>query len=749
MGAVFEWFKGRQRAPYDSKTPYLIIYHRGQRSTMTLSTFCSVLASTFLPLICYCQPLSFGPLGFGLGGTRTTNPCDDECECYDLETPGGSEPRFVVKCQGMKYGLMQGMSIPKNLPINTTDLIVSEYLLGTLSMSSFPNYDFPLNPMLRNVYLKDCHISYLSFDTFKGNSFIAIKNVTLNQNLFELIVEGTFNHLPIENIAMDRNFLQKVQKLAFRNLPQVHTINLSHNSITEIQHGAFNNLPLLTTLDLSYNWLTRIPGEDISQLPSLKCLNLDYNTWNCSCEMSWIVNFSSILNGSQAMCLYPSTLNGTALHQLTIRDFEHCFASESPFRGGAIIMLGTPVLAICVSVFWWIKQSNSKRIRQIIFDPKDILASKNNVTVYRGRLADGRLAAIKEYPRLTRLRELDVCLHLSKSGPLNPNIIQYLCVETDFRHTYIALELCDGNLVDLLSDHKDLHSFLTPECCLIQIARGMEFLHKQKVEHRDIKPQNILWRHSDSAEIRFIISDFDLSHLIKDESSGLCGSMGWTAPELWNRGEVSTATDLFSLGCVFYFVLRQGGHPFGSVDEPQICQNNIIDEKFKPSFEKLNEYHSDFTVALAEDLIKSMIDTEASKRSDAGGILSHPLFWKDSQLVDFYHKIGNLMEDMKLSKIKDLKDNLELNAATVFHDNWKDKLDKIVRSDVKRFKENEVCGLLRVIRNKIEHYGRLGEELRAIYSNSPQGVVKYYNDKFPKLLVYTYHQARVLGIEFD
>lgn len=674
----------------------------------------------------------------------------------------------------MKYGLMQGMSIPKNLPINTTDLIVSEYLLGTLSLSSFPNFDFPLNPMLQSVYLKDCHISYLSSDTFQGNSFIAIKNVTLNQNLFEVIVEGTFNHLPIENITLDRNFVQKVHKSAFRNLPKVHTINLSHNSITEIQNGAFDNLPLLTALDLSYNWLTSIPGEDISQLPSLKVLNLDYNFWNCSCEMSWIVNFSSILNESQAMCLYPSTLNGTTLHQLTIRDFEHCFASESPFQSGAIVMLGATVLTICASVFCVLKQSSSKRIRQIIFDPKDILASKNNVTIYRGRLADGRLAAIKKYPPLTRLRELNVFLHLSKNGSPHPNVIQYLCKEIYLKHTYIALELCEGNLVDLLSNHKELYSFLTPECCLSQISSGMEFLHEQEVEHRDIKPQNILWRCSGGAKIRFIISDFDLSHLIKDESSGLRGSRGWSAPELWNRGEVSTAIDVFSLGCVFYFALSQGSHPFGLVEqaqifqdsddgrdfslanlneqhrdftmeEAQICQDNIKENKF--SLENLNKHHSDFIVALAEDLIVAMIDPEASKRPDVGGILSHPLFWTDSQLVDFYHKMGNLMEDMKQSKVKVLKENLELNAATVFHENWKNQLDKIVRSDVKRFKENEVCGLLRVVRNKIEHYGRLGEELRAMYSNSPEGVVKYYNSKFPKLLVYTYHETRALGID--
>ena len=134
-----------------------------------------------------------------------------------------------------------------------------------------------------------------------------------------------------------------------------------------------------------------------------------------------------------------------------------------------------------------------------------------------------------------------------------------------------------------------------------------------------------------------------------------------------------------------------------------------------------------------------MIAQNASKRPDAGSILKHPLFWEDSEMEAFYHQMGNYMEDMKSQSVQQLKKNLEHNATTVFQGNWKDRLDKIVRSDVKRFKEDKISGLLRVVRNKIEHYGCLREELQAVYLNSPKGVVKYYNGRFPKLLIYTFH----------
>ena len=46
--------------------------------------------------------------------------------------------------------------------------------------------------------------------------------------------------------------------------------------------------------------------------------------------------------------------------------------------------------------------------------------------------------------------------------------------------------------------------------------------------------------------------------------SGIAGTEGWIAPEmmLGNRS-TSCCVDVFSLGCVYYFVLSNGHHPFG------------------------------------------------------------------------------------------------------------------------------------------------------------------------------------------
>lgn len=42
-----------------------------------------------------------------------------------------------------------------------------------------------------------------------------------------------------------------------------------------------------------------------------------------------------------------------------------------------------------------------------------------------------------------------------------------------------------------------------------------------------------------------------------------CGSSGWQAPEQLLHGRQTRAVDLFSLGCVLFFCITGGRHPFG------------------------------------------------------------------------------------------------------------------------------------------------------------------------------------------
>ena len=151
-------------------------------------------------------------------------------------------------------------------------------------------------------------------------------------------------------------------------------------------------------------------------------------------------------------------------------------------------------------------------------------------------------------------------------------------------HRYIVLELCAGTLSDVCNGTykgPDLPPDIT---VLIEIATGLQYIHSKKLVHRDIKPDNILI----SFDGRIKLSDFGLcketsiNHTYSI-SGPMKGTKFWMAQELLNvaannltpvRGSIKS--DIFSAGCVFFYFLKRGVHPFG---EEIFVVENIINDK--------------------------------------------------------------------------------------------------------------------------------------------------------------------------
>jgi serine/threonine protein kinase len=129
----------------------------------------------------------------------------------------------------------------------------------------------------------------------------------------------------------------------------------------------------------------------------------------------------------------------------------------------------------------------------------------------------------------------------------------------------------------------------TDEQVLVQMAEGLHYIHSQKIVnesqpliYRNVTPENILISCDHPAVIKW--ADFGLSRAVVTGSrsftwSQLKGTERWLAPELI-QSDVKTkvrgsqSCDVFALGCVFFFFLKQGMHPFGDGDK-YIVQYNI------------------------------------------------------------------------------------------------------------------------------------------------------------------------------
>ena len=110
---------------------------------------------------------------------------------------------------------------------------------------------------------------------------------------------------------------------------------------------------------------------------------------------------------------------------------------------------------------------------------------------------------------------------------------------------------------------------------LYQIACGVAYIYSKKLVHRDIKPENILISLTDPVMMK--ISDFGLSKSVNSRGSfsdsGIKGTHNWMAPELLAKANssdeveiaqrASVKSDIFSTGCVFFYFVTRGTHPFG------------------------------------------------------------------------------------------------------------------------------------------------------------------------------------------
>ncbi len=142
------------------------------------------------------------------------------------------------------------------------------------------------------------------------------------------------------------------------------------------------------------------------------------------------------------------------------------------------------------------------------------------------------------------------------------------------------MELCAGTLSEVIANKYEGPSLPTHRESMYQIADGLEYMHSKKLIHRDIKPENILI--SKTGQLK--LSDFGLCKSISTRDtcsmSGTKGTLLWMAPEMRGNDEIrkrssASMSDIFPCGCVFFFLLTGGKHPFGDLNDHDQIRLNI------------------------------------------------------------------------------------------------------------------------------------------------------------------------------
>lgn len=261
-----------------------------------------------------------------------------------------------------------------------------------------------------------------------------------------------------------------------------------------------------------------------------------------------------------------------------------------------------------------------------------------------------------------------------------------------------------------------------------------------KIVHRDIKPGNILITKcpKEKNRLKALISDFGLCRKISEgrqsltARTGSAGTDGWIAPEmLCQAKKISCAVDIFSYGCIMYYVLSGGQHPFGN--DVYRRQANIQNAEYDLSSLSDPTQDNMLAVALVCEAVQQPVD-----RPTAESVHMHPYFWTPAHQLRFLMDVSDRVEKEENSY---LVQRWEHNClGPVLRGGWMHRCLEI-ESDLYKYRKyntTSVRDLLRAMRNKRHHYRELPEELRDTLGDIPDGYMNYFTSRFPRLLLHTY-----------
>jgi len=204
-------------------------------------------------------------------------------------------------------------------------------------------------------------------------------------------------------------------------------------------------------------------------------------------------------------------------------------------------------------------------------------------------------------------------------------------------------------------------------------------------------------------------SGMDLDeYAISNDESGSSSSGGWVGIGSGSGGRANRMTraiDIFSAGCVFYYVLTNGDHPFG--DRYSRERNILLN---RPNLDGLDSMGQEGVEA--KDLISKMISHDPAERPDAFVVMHHPYFWSANKRLMFMQDCSDRFEVEDRGNDGEIQSpllaKLEHNAKDILVRDWYKVIDRTLVENLGKYRKYDgtsVRDLLRALRNKVQKKG--------------------------------------------
>ncbi|GJS20120.1 brassinosteroid insensitive 1-associated receptor kinase 1-like protein [Tanacetum coccineum] len=367
------------------------------------------------------------------------------------------------------------------------------------------------------------------------------------------------------------------------NLTNLLSLDLYQNQLDGGIPETYGNLQKLRFLRLNNNNLTGTIPESLTTLNSLQILDLSYNNLEGLVSFNGaFTNFTDLSFKNNSMLTFPPPV--TQAPPPNAQPGSGNGPSTGIIAGGAAAGAALLFAGPAIALAWFrrrkpqdnffdvpaeedpavhLGQLKRFSLRELLvatdhFSNKNILGRGGFGNVYKGRLADGRLVAVKRLKeeRSQGAGELQFQTEVELiSMAVHRNLLklQGFCM-TPTERLLVYPYMANGSVASCLRDPLNTKTVLNwprREQIALGSARGLAYLHDHcdpKIIHRDVKAANILL----DEEFEAVVGDFGLARLMdyKDThvTTGVRGTIGHIPPEYLSTGRSSEKTDVFGYG---------------------------------------------------------------------------------------------------------------------------------------------------------------------------------------------------------
>ena len=182
----------------------------------------------------------------------------------------------------------------------------------------------------------------------------------------------------------------------------------------------------------------------------------------------------------------------------------------------------------------------------------------------------------------------------------NPNVVKMEGQGVVDGRPYMVNEYVEGRTLRDKLNVASGHNLSPAEACevMLQLTSGISYIHNHGIIHRDIKPDNLFYLADGSIKI----TDFGIASRKEESSSdekAVSGTVYYCAPEVLMGKDACVASDIYSMGIVF-FELLTGTIPFDGATAEEIALKQI-----KTRFPEPSKILSSIPEALDKIIIKA------------------------------------------------------------------------------------------------------------------------------------------------